>query len=346
MRTHHTLVLTLCALAAPLAAQEAPEPSPKLSAFEPLVGTWTGKGTANHDEGQPAGEWTATVEFQPILDGFFFQEDTIVEIGAPTPLQMRTVFGWDSEKERYVSFGAGNTGESYYTTVYFPDAKTLVVDRAGQEQGQPVVSRNTWKIGDKNLTYIAQRAVGTGKWHTMVEGTFERASNTNRKNFTEASFIETPVDANLEKLSKRIAGTYEVTGTMKMMPDMPEMKITGTEAVRRMFGGHAIHSHIEGETAGEEGKYLADGYITWNPVEKCYDAVFFDNMGMVGESQMRFAGDDELIGTSAGTMMQTPVVCRTTMTLGENGIETVTATSIVGSGEPYDSFQATYKRQK
>lgn len=350
---HHHSSLALAALVAfvvPALAQdmERPSPSPKLKAFEPFTGSWTGKGTVTPQEGADPMPWTATTVMKPVLDGFFFQDDSKIEMpGMPTPLGMRTVYGWDAENERYVAYGVGNTGEGEMATVHFPDPRTMVMGSAGLRMGQYTVSRAVWKIDGDTSTFVSERANDAGDWYVEVEGTFERGDATAPASVqvVDASFMDVPVHEQTSRLADALSGKYAIQGSMTIAPGMPETKIRGTEAIGPAFGGHVVFSRVEGFAEGDDHPYVGETYMTWNAVDQSYDLVMFDNMGMVGAGQLRFVDDATLVGVFAGPMMGTPSVQRSVTRIGENGVTGAVSHSIVGAHEPMKSFEAKYTRK-
>jgi len=344
MHTKLTYLFALTALAAAVPAQEAPPPSPKLKAFDGLVGYWEGKGEVVQMQGQPATPWTATIAFQPILDGYFFQEDVEVQVGAPTPLQMRTIYGWDAENERYVAFGLGNTGESHYGTADFPEPGVMVTGHAGPMQGTFGVNRVVWRFGDGKMRFHADRANGAGAFFVEVQGAFQRIDAA-PKSAAEASFVGVPIATQITKLAPRLTGTYSIRGAMRMTPDMPEMKITGTETIALAFGGHAVTMVVEGNADGGP-PYVGHNYMVWNAADSCYDFVGFDNMGMCGKMSAWMVDADTIVAVHGGKEMGQPVAARATMKIGKAGLASWTNHSIVGAAEPMQSFHATYTREQ
>lgn len=343
MHTTHALALAVCTLVAPAFAQ-TPEPSPKLAAFEPMVGTWTGKGTVIPQEGMPAEEWTATVEIKPILDGFFFQEETIVHVGAPTPMVMRGIYGWDAEHERLVAFGCGNQGISNVGTVYFPSRTTMVIGVAEEQNGVPMVARNTWTFGGDELTYKSERANGAGDWYTEVEGKFER-TDVKPKGVTEASFMGVPVAAPMTVLAGKMVGTYDVKGTMTMAPGMPATKIHGTESIQPILGGHTLFSEVRGYAEGDDAEYVGHNYMCWDPVDNCFDLVFVSNMGEFGKAEARMTEDGHLVTIASGPMMGQLTASRSIIKFGPTGVEEVISHLLSGTADPIVNFKGTYARK-
>jgi hypothetical protein len=340
-------VLAVLACLVPLTAQDsAPQPSPKLEAFAPFVGHWTGSGTVVPEEDGAAVEWTATVEFAPVLGGFFFQDDTVVEmVGMPTPLVMRTVYGWDAENERYVAYGIGNTGEAQLTRVHFPKPGTMVMAGSGMRFGQLTLGRTVWMAKGDSTSFRSERANDAGSWYTEVQGRMQRVETAPKPAPAEASFMDMPVPEPIEKLLDAMAGTYGVAGAMTMAPGMPEMKVRGTERIGAAFGGHALHSRVEGYADNDEVLYVGDTYMTWNEVDRCYDLVMFDNMGAVAKAQNRFAEDGSLVGVFSGPMMGQLTVQRSVTKFGERGVQEIYGHTISGTHPPMETFRMHYTRK-
>ncbi len=128
-------------------------------------------------------------------------------------------------------------------------------------------------------------------------------------------------------------------------PGVPEMEITGNEVIRLIMGGTVMESHITGEAAPGMPPYEAFGYMAWNPVDKCYDSISVDNMGMSGAGQLWSLDDRTMVATMAAVMYGQPTVHRTLLTLDAQG-RCVAAVShaIAGADDPQQIFSATYRK--
>ncbi|MBK8974987.1 MAG: DUF1579 family protein [Planctomycetes bacterium] len=339
------LALLVCTIPAVAAGQELPKPPTQLAKFRPLFGTWSGSGTTVPVAGADAMPWTATMSVEQIHDGFFVQENVRIEVGAPMPLAYRTIYGYDTENQRYVCYTVGNDGSSHFGEYSFPERGVLQMNSAGFRHDTPWLSRGIWRIAGRNrLTYRSEVAEGTGDMRVYVDGAFERADATPPQ-VVDASFIDPPVAPEMETLARRIAGAFDVKGSMIMMPGMPEQKIHGTETFTPILGGHAVHSAVVGFSEGEEGEYHADTFWTWNAHDRCYDAVYFDNMGQVGRMQARWQGDDALVTTWSGLMMGQPAVSSSVTTVGEHGPVRAVSHTAFGVAPPMKTFDSTYTRR-
>ena len=88
-----------------LRAQEdmaMPSPPKELQKFERLIGTWTGKGMAVMAPGAPEMPWTSKSMIRKVLNGFFLQEDTVIEAGPNMTLVFRTFYGFDTQNKKYM----------------------------------------------------------------------------------------------------------------------------------------------------------------------------------------------------------------------------------------------------
>lgn len=325
-------------------AQDFAAPSDKLAVFRPMVGMWKGEGTAAQSADMDAMPWTATVHFQPILDGHFFQEDIVIAVGAPTPIVMRSIYGWDAENERYVMFGLGNTGESEFHTLRFPTPGTMVVGHAGVRQGEFATSRSVTRITADAITFEGERANGAGPWFTEVTGKLTK-TDAKPPELPAVGFVGVPVASQTKALADRMAGTYAITGSMSPAPGAPDVEISGIEKIAPAFGGHAVHSIVEGTAGGEGPKYVAHNFMVWNANDQCFESVAFDNLGTVGRSQAWMAGDDTLVTVFAGKRMGQPIAERGTLKFGDDGPESWTSHTMAGAGEPRQTFHATYARK-
>ena len=288
--------------------------------------------------------WTATVHYQPILGGYFFQEDAVIEVGAPTPIVMRSIYGWDAETERYVMFVVGNTGEADFHTVQFPEPGTMIVGHAGMRQGEFATMRTITRVTADAITFESERANGTGPWFTAVKGELTKA-DVKPPELLAVGFVGVPVPPQIEALADRMAGSYTIRGSMASAPGAADVRISGAEHITKAFGGHAIHSIVEGSAGGEGPTYVAHTFMVWNASDARFDSVAFDNMGTVGHSQAWMVGDDTLVAVFAGRRMGQPTADRGTLKLGDDGPESWTSHTIVGTDEPKLTFHATYERK-
>ena len=126
---------------------------------------------------------------------------------------------------------------------------------------------------------------------------------------------------------------------------MPETPITGNEVIRLIVGGRLMESHITGDGAPGMPPYELFRYTAWNPVDKCYDSISVDNMGMSGKAQLRALDDRTMVATAAAVMYGQPTVNRTLLTLDAQGrCSAVVVHAIAGAGEPQQTFSATYRK--
>lgn len=347
MRSLGTLLITSTLLAS-LSAQEMPQPAKELARFERMVGEWDGKGTASMEPGAPAMPWTATMSVRKSLGGFFYEEDLTVRFeGMPAPLQMKEVFGWDAERQEYVKYVVGNGGEGHAPKVHWIDDDTCVELYTGFDMsGKPSLSRGTTHFSGDGFTYKSESLTGADPLRLNVEGRFTRAEHAAKAEITEASFMDTEPSPELARLQKAL-GTWKVAGTMIMEPGAPEMKISGTETMKTLWGGTVVQSIVVGDPDPAMGGAVYQGlsYMTYDPAKKCIVCFQADSMGMCGVSECRFEGDD-LVVTTAGPMMGKPTASRAIMHMDDKGITRVVSHALSGTAAPYKGFDATYTRAK
>ena len=220
MRVAHILLPFALALPALAQEMEIPKPAKELAKYQKLIGSWEGSGQVWMEAGATPTAWTASSTCKEILGGFFFQEDTEVDLGGEftTPLQMRALHGFDNERQSYIMYGVSNNGIGNAEQAYWV-GDTLVVSGSGldPESGLPYVDRTLIKYGKDSYDLEIDRAVGDGDFFTHVSGTFKRAKTAKAGFAREASFMQMPVAPAMGSLGK-ICGKFDIVGSMIPMP--------------------------------------------------------------------------------------------------------------------------------
>jgi hypothetical protein len=339
------LAFALSVLCSAALAQEPAAPASQLQKFQPLIGNWELSGTMRATPDAPETPWTARESNQWALGGHFVHQEVVIKFGGGMPdLAFTNFLGWDNENGGYVSFGAGNQGMVAKNDVHFSDDNTMLIARTAVVEGQLIVEREVVRIGDGTYTFEINTAMGDGPFFTQVQGSAKKASAAGEALLVNAAMSMAPPSPEMAMLEK-MAGEYEFKGTMILAPGAPAMEITGNEEMRMIMGGTVMESHISGEAAPGMPPYEAYGYMAWNPVDKCYDSISVDNMGMSGEVQLRALDDRTMVVTMAAVMNGQPTVNRTLLTLDAQGrCSAVVVHSIAGAGEPQQTFSATYRK--
>jgi len=344
-----TLLLSLALSGATLWAQEepaAPAPPKELKKFDRMIGTWAGSGTATMAPGMEASPWTSMSRTRPVMNGFFLEEVTVIDVGPmlPAPLVFRSFFGFDTQTKRYLSCAAGNMGGVSTTRIHWADDDTMISVESGVEEGNVVVDRWVTNLGTDSYSFFGHRAVGAGEFFIHVSGEMKRTDEPFKAPALETVPGLAPASAEMQKLN-RMAGSYRFKGSLQMMPDVPVMDISGTEELDALFGGGVLQASVKGDPM-PLGAYEGWSAIAWSPDKDCYTTVFVNNMGEIGEAEMRWVGD-QLVSTGSMLRMGQPSVMRGTLDFDEQGVITkVEMHSLVGTAPPMRDFEATYKKLK
>ena len=333
MRTLFTLAPAVCLAATALA--QGPQPAKELAPYKALVGHWEGSGTVNPGPGMTL-EWTATIDFQPILGGHFYQEDLNVDLGEDMPpYQARTIHGWDSEGGRYIQFGIDSDGSGVLSEMHWA-GHVLVGSRTMVDEmsGQVMTTRNTAEVADGKWTIDMRRAVAGGDESAFVQGVMERTAE--RAQPIDASAVRagglSPDLADLRPL----VGKWNVTGQVRP-PGMDPMDVTATETITPVFGGSALLSHV----VGQPGDYQ-EFYLLWHDGGRIHHAAV-NNMGHFLAAEGKVSGDN-LVMVHSGTAYGEPIAERYVIEMADGALSKTTAHRFTGTGEAEVSFQATYTR--
>lgn len=335
--------LLLLAAAPPAPAQEMvlPEPAPQLARYDVLLGTFEGRGTVSMGEG-PEMQWRSHSYARRVMNGHFVRADSIIEFagedGEPMKLGFITHYGWDPERQRHVFYEISNMGTLVDGDVHWLEDGSMVTVASSVEDGQPKVERWITHFTEEGQRFTGEEAIGGGPWHVHVSGGARRVENGPHVDAsTLGSFFGEPGPE--MRAALRMTGTYDIEGKFRMVPEQPMMPFTGHEEHRPLFGGLAI----EYLTTGQPGDYEAWAVLAWDPAEKRYRMASVGNMGMLGTSEGWLFADDWVF-TTHGTFLGQPMVTRMVLETDDSGhIAKVHAEALAGVGEPYRSFEATYR---
>ena len=347
MRMHRSESLLISVLSIALAgvgaAQEMMEPKPhaEMAKFDALIGAWEGEGVYREDAaGQPM-PWKAVMVYSRILSGFAVQEDLVIDVGAPTKLTMRNVYGIDQGSGDSLALGLSNQGQASLMDWAFPSADKFIVFGADRTQMGIAVGRTVLSIGKDGLTMAHEGCRDAGKYFTEVEGKFKRMASAPELG-EHPAFVGTEVSAEM-KAMMGMGGKWNVAGTMVMAPGMDAMPIKGTETSVALFGGHAVFSSTVGDGPDGQPAYFGHTYTVWNPVRKRYDVIGFDTMGMVMRQTGLWAEPGKtFVVTGISLWMGTLNAQSATMHLNEHGIERVVAHALANGQPSYECFNAKY----
>jgi hypothetical protein len=337
------LTALFAALVVPsLSAQEfeMPKPAAILAEFEPLIGVWEGSGTYRESAESEAMKWSGSMTFHRILDGFAVQEDLVVDIGAPSPLVMRSIYAVDNESGETVAYGMSNQGNGSKKHFAFPAKGEMTVYGVERSPNGDGVVRSRIHFDKDSYRFEYDNCRGVDAVFIEVAGTFKPGKAA--KAAMNAAFADVPLAAEMKSLAA-IVGDYTVKGTMVMAPGTEAMPVTGSESYHSLWGGSILMSEVKGDAPPGMPPYVSHSYMVWSPSTKCYEFVTVDTMGMAAVATARWTTPaKELVVTWQGSMMGQLTVQNTVLTLGEKGIATVTSRALTGGHEPYVSFQATY----
>lgn len=345
--TRSSLALSVLAAlgAAPVPAQQGPpSPAPELARLKLLEGSWEGSGTATMEPGKPS-KWTSQSTSQWVLGGFFLQGDLTIQFegGAP-PLQFREYTGWDAENHRYANVAVNNEGEGNLKTLYFAADDTVVSLWRGIRDGKPYAMREVTKLQKDAATFTITLLPDQGPAMDVVTGSLKKVAKA-KPTALEAALAMGAAHPEMAKVA-RMAGDYEVTGEMTMMPGAPAMKIHGKDSFRTLFGGAVVQQVTHGDPTGGFPAYEAHAYMTWSAADACYDVVFVSNMGELGLVQSRFDGG-ALVGLWSGLSMGKASTMRSITSLDKDGkVTRISCHCCTGDAPPMQNFSATYVQAK
>ncbi len=342
LRIPRTLLLLTLVVSPFAVAQEGPPgPAPELQRLAPALGNWAGSGTAHM--GPSPTKWRARGSYRWCLDGHFLQEDfEIVFEGRPVPMVFRAYFGWDREHGRYVNASVNNGGAAQLHEVQLLADGTLLQVRAPHPTGPPTAERVRTRVAGESMTMAIDLLMAEGASMQVLDGTLARTDEVFELDW-DSKGLQGAVPAPELQLLARSAGTYDVKGSMVMVPGQPAIAITGTDSFRGVFGDTIFHGHTVGAAEGVPGEYRGEVFWSFDAVRKCLAGIYVSNAGEVMPMDAWWAADGQLVSTFAGTMGGQPMVQRMLLSFDEKGrAKSAVAHSMLGIGAPFESFRATY----
>lgn len=329
-----------------LAAQDGPPgPAPQLQKLAPLIGNWSGTGTATMGPGAAPTKWKARGTYRWCLGEHWVQEDFEVAFeGLPMPMIHRSYYGFDRENDRYVVLAVSNAGEVRLGELAILPDGTMVDLSTVEKNGMPMAQRSTLRVEGDALHHAVDMLMPSGPALQIVDGRFQRTKESFDGAFDTMPLVgaaRSPMTAQLAKS----AGSYDVAGEVVMAPGASPMKISGVDTFRSVFGGVVMHGSTRGSAEGVPGAYEGEVFWGFDPAKNCLVAAYVSNMGEVMAMEGRFVGG-KLISTSHAMMRGAVTVQRMVMEFDDKGAPTrVLSHSIAGDGPPLESFRATYTKK-
>lgn len=345
LRSKLVLSVALAATAAP-AQDGVPAPAAELKVLAPLVGNWHGSGVLR-EPGDAETRWQAACSYRWVLDGHFLREDLRVEfVGVEDRLLAFAYLGWDRENRRFVRLGVTNTGLVQLHTLRAGADGTLTTLSLQRQHDQDYAERLSFSVKGDTLRHTVDLLLPEGASRTIVDGTFQRGGDAAEAGLDGAPFLGGTPHPDLARLVKA-AGRYTTEGTFAMGPGQPNVKIAGTDDFRAGFGGLVLHGHTEGSAEGLPGHYVGEVFWAYDELRQCLVSHYLSNMGELMTMEGRWSQDGQLLATSHGLWNGEPMVQRMRMQFDAAGFAVgANSHSIVGTGAPYESFRASYRRQK
>ena len=321
--------LAALALAVPAVAQNV-APAPDLEKLHAFVGQFEGSGKFVPMPGMPEMSWTSTATGRLILGGHFVQLDETIQTDFG-PMEFRTVYGWDGETKKPVTFTVGAMGAGSPDLAWV-DGK-LVTTYHGEDQGTPFAERTVLDLTDEGYTFAMERLSGVGDSFKHVWGTVKRTSR------EPAAANEVAADAPTELMAPlaRMQGKWDLAGKVNMMGF--EMEITATEDISWRYGGAVLF----GDMVGQPGDYQAQWYLAWDPAGERFLHYSITSMGQFMAGSGRVVGD-QVIFTAERTQAGVPVLERSVMQVGDEGPVKAWAHLLQGAEDPIVFFEATYAK--
>lgn len=341
-RTLTTLAtFALVALITSSAVAQPPAGPPKeMSRFDAVLGYWKGSGTSAGPDGQKM-PWTSVNHARKVMGGHFVRDDVIITIEAG-PMKMElgfiNIYAWDATRNTHVAYQFGNNGVCTANDVSWLDDDTMVQMSIGEQQGQRMMEHWKTKLGKDSISFKGTSILDTGASFVMVEGSMKRADEMKIDATRLAPFM-TPVGDEM-KAAARMSGQYEVTGKYSMGPGTPNVEFVGREMIRPIFGGLALENVPVGD--GYEGY----GIMMWNAKRKMYDRYSFNSWGIHHSSDCYPIKGGFGYNTKAEFMGQ-QMISRMKLMVNADGKCTESIShAIMGEGDPFMNFKATYKFAK
>jgi Protein of unknown function (DUF1579) len=338
-------LFSLCCLA-PVSAQAAPAPAAQLQKLAPLVGNWTGTGEMNEPTGAKT-KWTAHGTYRWALDGHFLREDFAVTFeGMPTAVVMHGYLGWDRENQHYVHLMVSSSGQANLNRMEVGNDGSMTLLALRRQGPMHYAERSVFQVQGNRLRHTVDLLMPEGASLAMVDGTFQRTDKSFDGAFDTPALMGGKPHADIARLC-RSAGVYAVEGEMVMAPGQPKMTITGTDTFRALFGGSVLHGHTEGVAEGMPGKYLGEVFWAHDEARNRLLGVYVSNMGEVMSMDAWWTADGQLSALASGVFQGQPMAQRTLLQFDAAGAAVAAAShSLTGTAAPFESFRATYTRQK
>jgi hypothetical protein len=279
-RIRASLLATLLLLPVVIAQGGPPDPAPQLQKLEPMIGNWSGRGTAQMGPGAPT-PWTARGSYRRVLGGHFVREDfEIVFEGRPVPMVFRTYLGWDHERGRYVNATVTNAGAARLHGVDLLENGTLLQLMRQEQQGLPYAERARSRVSGDTMQLTIDLLMPDGPSATIVDGTLQRGGPAFEVDWNCKGFAGASPAAPLQRLL-RSAGDYDVEGAMVHEPGAAAVAIHGTDSFRGVFGGTIFHGETKGAAAGMPGEYVGDVFWCFDAERDCLHGIYVSNFGGV-----------------------------------------------------------------
>lgn len=342
-----TLVLSVVLAAAAAPAQDGvPAPAAELKVLAPLVGSWAGGGVLR-EPGDSETKWKAACSYRWVLDGHFLREDMRIEFeGVEDRVVAFAYLGWDRENRRFVRLGVTNSGKAQLHTMRAAADGALTTLSLQRQNDQDYAERLSFVVQGDTLRHTVDLLLPAGPSLAIVDGAFQRGGDAVTAGLDAAPFLGGKPHPDLARLCKS-AGRYATEGSFAMGPGQPTLKTTGIDDFRSGFGGLVLHGHTEGEAEGLPGKYVGEVFWSYDELRQCLVSHYLSNLGELMTMEGRWTQDGQLLATSHGLWNGEPMVQRMLMQFDASGFAVgAKSHSIVGTGAPYESFRATYRRQK
>lgn len=345
-RLRPSFVLSVVVAAAAPAQDGVPAPTAELKVLAPLVGNWTGSGVLR-EPGDQETKWKAACSYRWVLDGHFLREDMRIEFeGVADRVVAFAYLGWDRENRRFVRLGVTNSGKAQLHTMRAGADGALTTLSLQRQNDQDYAERLSFVVQGDTLRHTVDLLLPEGASLSIVDGTFQRGGDTVAVGLDAAPFLGGTPHPDLARLCKS-AGRYTTEGAFAMGPGQPTVKITGTDDFRAGFGGLVLHGHTEGEAEGLPGHYVGEVFWAYDELRQCLVSHYLSNMGELMTMEGRWTKDGQLLATSNGLWNGEPMVQRMLMQFDASGFAVgANSHSIVGTGAPYESFRASYRRQQ
>ncbi|MGK0519579.1 MAG: hypothetical protein ACJAUC_002280 [Planctomycetota bacterium] len=346
MNTRLSFVLFSALLVTSVAAQEPPDMSPakELAKFQPLIGNWEGAGKMMEPTGDST-NWTSKSTYQWVLNKHFVQEDFLIKFeGMDASMTFRNYLGWDRENQRYVTAVATNQGVCRLNTVsILPDGTLMQMITHGL-QGVPYIERARIKVTGDSLAMQIDVLMAEDASTMMIDSKLTRSEKSFECDWGEGAWMGMAPNEHMNKL-RVICGQYETKGEMVMVPGMPAMKITGTDRFEMVWGGNVMHGTTLGLAEGSPEEYESHAFWAWDELRGCISAVFVDNMGQVGQMDVRWVAD-KLVSISSALQMGQPTTQRFVLNLDAKGqLKSGVGHTCMGAMDPFVSFRASYVKK-